>query len=253
MQRYFLKLAYHGANYHGWQIQPNAISVQERIEHAISTILQKETNVVGCGRTDTGVHAKSFYLHFDAEQEDLHKQQFVYKLNRFLPKDIVIFECFPVRKDAHARFDALSREYEYRMHLGKNPFLQGLSLEIHQAPQIERMNEACKLMMQYEDFTSFAKLHADNKTNLCQIEHAHWTQDGDEFVFTIKADRFLRNMVRAIVGSLLEISEKSKSAKSICDIIEAKDRGAAGKSVPAHALYLSKIEYPEDIFDIKKG
>ncbi|MDA3912009.1 MAG: tRNA pseudouridine(38-40) synthase TruA [Bacteroidales bacterium] len=254
MQRYFLKLAYHGGNYHGWQIQPNAVSVQEIIENALATLLQEKTPITGCGRTDTGVHAKQFYLHFDSTQADLHQQNFLFRLNRFLPKAIAVYECFPVSADAHARFDALSRTYEYHIHQGKNPFLQGLSLSQNQLPDIARMNEACSYLFHYSDFTSFAKLHADNKTNECKIMKAEWQMHDDQMIFTIQADRFLRNMVRAIVGTLLEISDKSKSASYICDVIEAKDRSAAGKSVSANALYLTNVEYPNAVFEkIKKN
>ncbi|MEA1874628.1 MAG: tRNA pseudouridine(38-40) synthase TruA [Bacteroidota bacterium] len=247
MQRYFLKMAYHGGNYHGWQIQPNAVSVQEIMESALSTLLQEKTAVVGCGRTDTGVHAKQFYLHFDAAQTNLHQQNFMFRLNRFLPKDIAVYDCFPVFTDAHARFNAVSRTYEYHIHQGKNPFLQGLSLSQNQLPDIALMNEACQYLFQYSDFTSFAKLHADNKTNNCKIMKAEWKMQGEQLIFTIQADRFLRNMVRAIVGTLLEISDKSKPASYICDVIEAKNRSAAGKSVSAHALYLTKVKYPKEI------
>ncbi len=253
MQRYFLKIAYHGGKYHGWQIQPNAVSVQEILENALKTLLQKETPVTGCGRTDTGVHAKIFYLHFDSTQTDLHQENFVFRLNRFLPKDIAVYACLPVVPDAHARFDALSRTYEYYIHQGKNPFLQGLSLSQNKLPDIARMNDACRFLFQYSDFTSFAKLHADNKTNNCKIMKAEWQKVDEKLVFTIQADRFLRNMVRAVVGTLLEISEKSKSAAYICEVIEAKDRSAAGKSVSAHALYLTDVEYPKVRFENFKG
>lgn len=248
MQRYFLKLAYKGTNYHGWQIQPNAVSVQETIENAISTILQESVSIIGCGRTDAGVHASDFYLHFNLKKTIKLEDNFLSRLNRFLPRDIVIYNIFPVSLETHARFDALSRTYKYQIHIGKNPFLEGISWQVNKIPDIAKMNAACHYLFEFQDFTSFSKLHSDAKTNNCKIMHAEWELKDNQYIFTIRADRFLRNMVRAIVGSLIEISNKELPPEHIIEIIEAKDRSKAGQSVPAHGLFLKKIEYPENIF-----
>ncbi len=247
MYRYFIKLAYKGTAYHGWQIQPNAVSVQASVENALSVILQEKINVTGCGRTDTGVHAQSYFAHFDSTKMIGNNNELL-RLNRFLPKDIAIHKIIPIRPDAHARFDAISRTYIYKIHTGKNPFLQSYSWEQYKTPDIERMNSACQYLFKYSDFTSFAKLHSDNKTNDCKIIQAEWKQHQNQYIFTIKADRFLRNMVRAIVGTLIEISNNQEKPEHICEIIEAKNRSSAGQSAPAHALYLTRIEYPQNYF-----
>jgi tRNA pseudouridine38-40 synthase len=248
MQRFFIKLSYFGKNYHGWQVQPNATSVQAVIENALSVLLQEEISVVGCGRTDTGVHAKEFYLHFDTIQHSLDTNHLLYRLNRYLPEDIAMHDIIPVQNQAHARFDAISRRYEYHIHFQKNPFLTDYSLFLPNKPDIEKMNIACEHLYQHTDFTSFSKLHSDNKTNDCKIHVAKWEDLEENAVFTIQADRFLRNMVRSVVGSLLEISDKSMSPDYLREIIQAKNRSNAGKSVPAHGLYLTQVKYPENIY-----
>lgn len=245
-QRYFLQLSYKGTNYHGWQIQPNAISVQEVMEKALSTILRENISVVGAGRTDTGVHASFFMLHFDSKKNKLDQTNLVYKLNRFLPSDIAVSKIFRVNNDAHARFSAVSRTYRYYISTEKNPFRTEMSYQYTVSLDVEKMNEASRLLFNYEDFTSFSRLHTDVKTNNCKIYQAEWNRDEDILVFTIKADRFLRNMVRAIVGTLLEVGRGKLSGKEFREIIEKKDRGFAGASAPPEGLFLSHIEYPEE-------
>ena len=202
--RYFIELSYHGKNYHGWQIQPDAISVQQKVNTALSIMLQKEINVVGAGRTDTGVHASQMFAHFDLEKQVVDNA--VFKLNSILPKDIVVYQIFLVEDEKHARFNALSRSYEYKISLGRNPFLVDFSWQIHtQRFDIDAMNEAAKLLLEYKDFESFSKVKTDVYTFICDITEAVWTQKENELIFHISANRFLRNMVRAIVGTLLEV------------------------------------------------
>jgi len=251
-KRYFIQLSYNGTAYHGWQIQPNAPTVQEMINKALSTILRKDINVVGAGRTDTGVHASDFMAHFDGDIKDFSPEQLCFKLNRFLPKDIAIHKLFEVSPDAHTRFDAISRTYHYYIDTEKNPFTRDYSHTPHPIPDIDIMNEACKVLFDYIDFTSFSKLHTDTKTNNCKIHKAVWKKKDHQLIFTIKADRFLRNMVRAIVGTLIDIGNKNITIDELRNIIESKDRGNAGVSVPGRALFLSNIEYPERIFNFKK-
>ena len=250
--RYFIHLAYKGTHYHGWQIQPNATTVQETLNHALSTILREEINVIGAGRTDTGVHASSFYAHIDIEEQikDIHK--LVFKLNTFLPPDIAVYKINPVRPNAHARFDALSRTYKYHITLEKNPFLREYAYYLYQNVDIVKMNKACSLLFNYKDFTSFSKSNTQTKTNLCDIYSAHWeTEKPQQLVFTIKANRFLRNMVRAIVGTLLEIGQDKLTVEEFKDIIESRDRSKAGYSMPANGLFLVNIDYPQDIYAIQ--
>jgi tRNA pseudouridine38-40 synthase len=246
-RRYFLQLSYKGTNYHGWQVQPNAETVQEVMEKALSTILREEITVVGAGRTDTGVHASFFVLHFDSEKNNLDQTNLVYKLNRFLPSDIAVLKIFPVNNDAHARFSATSRTYKYYISTQKNPFHTETSYHYTVPLNMEKMNEAANLLFEYEDFTSFSRLHTEVKTNNCKIFEAEWSREGEQLVFTIKADRFLRNMVRAVVGTLLEVGRGKLSIKEFCQIIKKKDRGAAGASAPAEGLFLTDIGYPEGI------
>ena len=247
-QRYFIELAYKGTNFHGWQIQPNAASVQEYLEKALSTIIREPIAVTGAGRTDTGVHASYFVAHFDSEKLNLDHSDFTHKLNSFLGKEIVIFHVSKVAPEAHARFDAISRTYQYHLNLRKDPFALETSWHFFIQPDIERMNAASRILFEYTDFTSFSKLHTDVKTNNCKIYRAEWTQEGTNIVFTVKADRFLRNMVRALVGTLLEVGMGKIDLTQFRKIIEQKDRGAAGLSVPAHGLFLTDIEYPETVF-----
>ena len=245
MTRYFLKLAYKGTAYHGWQIQENAHTVQAELNEKISILLGEQINVVGCGRTDTGVHAREFYAHFEVEKPIKWKpDDFVFKLNRFLPHDIAVYLLKEVPNDLHARFSATSRTYRYYISQTKNPFQQDLSLEYTGDLNLEAMQEAASYLKNYTDFTSFSKLHTQTATNNCKITEAFWTIEGSYLVFTITADRFLRNMVRTIVGTLMKIGKGKMAASDIKAVIEARDRGKAGFSVPAHALFLEKIEYP---------
>lgn len=240
--RYFIEFSYNGKNYFGYQIQPREITVQEELEKALSTLLREEIKTTGAGRTDTGVHAKKMFAHFDTLQildENLPK-----KLNSFLPPDISIKKIFKVKDDFHARFDATFRTYEYYISLEKNPFTQDSSWQMWRRNLgIDKMNEACKILFEYEDFTSFAKLHTDNKTNLCKIYKAFWEQNGTELKFTISADRFLRNMVRAIVGTMVEIGNGKLKPEDLCKIIEDKNRNSAGTSAPSQGLFLVEVGY----------
>ncbi|WP_346863210.1 tRNA pseudouridine(38-40) synthase TruA [uncultured Draconibacterium sp.] len=246
IQRYFLQLSYKGTNYHGWQIQPNAISVQEVMEDALSKILREKIAVVGAGRTDTGVHASYFILHFEAENKIPENLDLVYKLNSFLPSDISVQKVWPVNQELHARFSATSRTYHYFISRQKNPFTTEISYTYLKPLDIDKMNEAAQLLFNYEDFTSFSRLHTDVKTNNCKIMQAEWRFEENQLVFVIKADRFLRNMVRAIVGTLLEVGKGKLSINEFCQIIENKDRGLAGASAPAQGLFLVDIGYPEE-------
>lgn len=247
--RWFIYLSYNGSAYHGWQFQPNGISVQEVLEQALSTVLREKTAVTGAGRTDTGVHAAMMVAHVDLNGiPDDDVPAFVKKLNSILPKDIAVHQILPVKDDAHARFDAISRKYEYRVYFGKNVFRGNLATRLYYYPDFELMNEAAAKLTAYNDFTSFSKLHTDAKTNNCVISEACWKQEGDEWVFHIRADRFLRNMVRAVVGTLFEVGMHKITVRDFCEIIEAKNRCKAGVSVPPHGLYLVDIVYPEAIF-----
>ena len=248
LQRYFLQISYKGANYHGWQVQPNAASVQEVMGKVLSTLLHENISVVGAGRTDTGVHASFFMLHFDTEKADINTENFVYKLNSFLPNDIAVQQIRKVKSDAHARFSAVSRTYKYYLTTEKNPFTTETVYRHKKKPDIKMMNEAAKILFEYTDFTSFSRLHTDVKTNDCKIYQAEWIEEGNMLVFTIKADRFLRNMVRAIVGTLLEVGKGKISKDDFRGIIEQKNRKFAGASTPAHGLFLVDIEYPKDIY-----
>jgi len=241
--RYFIKLAYKGTNYFGWQYQPDAISVQETLNKALSTLLKTNIDILGAGRTDSGVHAKEMFAHFDYETE-IDTQKIVYKLNSFLPKDIAIFDLIKVHDDAHARFDATKRTYEYHIHTKKNAFESDDSWYYSLPLDVEKMNEACKILFEYIDFECFSKTHTDVNTFNCKIFEANWKQNEDKLVFTIAADRFLRNMVRAIVGTMINIGSGKVSLNDFRKIIESKNRSKAGFSVPAHGLYLTKIEYP---------
>ncbi|MFN3942323.1 MAG: tRNA pseudouridine(38-40) synthase TruA [Flavobacterium sp.] len=243
LQRYFLEFSYHGARYFGWQIQPNAASVQQEIQEKLSLLLQKEIEIVGAGRTDTGVHAKQMFAHLDAEK-DLTNPNFIKRLNSFLPKDISIHQIHLVPNDAHARFDATHRTYEYWIHQFKNPFLDGLSWHVVKELDLDKMNEAGKILMQYDDFKCFSKTHTDVKTFFCKVSVCKWQKHEDKLVFTIQADRFLRNMVRAIVGTMMDIGTHKIPVEQMHDIIQSKNRGKAGFSVPAHGLYLTQVTYP---------
>lgn len=248
MNRYFIYLAYNGKNYCGWQVQPNGMTVQQTLEEALAIYLRKEVPVTGAGRTDTGVHARLMVAHFDWEEPIADMDFLADKLNRILPKDIAIYRVVPVKPDAHARFDAISRTYRYYLTEKKDPFNYEWVYKVHGALDFDAMNEACKVLYEYLDFTSFSKLHTDVKTNNCRITYAAWEKKDNIRVFTITADRFLRNMVRAIVGTLLEVGRGKLSVEGFRQVIEAKDRGAAGTSVPGHALFLEDIIYPDNLF-----
>lgn len=244
MTRYFIKLDYNGSAFHGWQIQPNAVTVQEWINKALSTLLRENINVVGCGRTDTGVHARNFYAHFDSSNNNLHEQEnLVYKLNRFVPKEINIQEIIKVHNEAHARFDAECRTYKYYITMDKDPFYYMYYHLPAGSLNIDLMNDAASKLFSYTDFTSFSKVDTDTKTNNCKIMHAEWNTLSNKIVFTIKADRFLRNMVRAIVGTLLDVGKGKLSIDDFCYIIEAQDRRKAGASAPGNALFLEEVIY----------
>ncbi|MCF6132535.1 tRNA pseudouridine(38-40) synthase TruA [Flavobacterium wongokense] len=240
--RYFIELAYKGTNYHGWQYQPEADSVQETINKALSMLLKTPVDIVGAGRTDTGVHARQMYAHFDYEAE-IDTQQLTHKLNSFLPKDIVIFKIFKVADEAHARFDATKRTYEYHIHTMKDAFENEGSYQFQLPLDVDKMNQACAILFRHTDFECFSKTNTDVRTFNCVIFEANWKKDGTKIVFTITADRFLRNMVRAIVGTMINIGTGKISLADFEKIIESKNRSEAGFSVPAHGLYLTKIEY----------
>ena len=242
--RYFIRLSYRGACFHGWQTQPNAVTVQEAIEKALSTVLRVPTTITGAGRTDTGVNAAMMIAHFDCDTMPQDTTRLVRGLNSLLGHDIAIHAIFQVADDAHARFDATSRTYKYFTHRGKSPFLYPLSWQHPPQLDFNLMNKAAALLPKYTDFTSFSKLHTDVKTNNCIITHAQWEPEGNQMVFTITADRFLRNMVRAIVGTLVEVGSGRLSVDGFARVIEQKDRCSAGTSMPGHPLFLWNITYP---------
>ena len=243
--RYFITLSYDGTRYHGWQIQPNGDSIQQRLQEALSTLLRQPIEVVGAGRTDTGVHARMMVAHFDWKEESM-VNDLAYKLNKLLPGDIAVQEVRQVADDMHARFSATSRTYHYFIHTYKDPFLQAYSWQVPFKLDFEKMNEAARVLLEYKDFTSFSKVGTDVKTNLCDIKEAYWSPvhcPNGQWRFTITANRFLRNMVRAIVGTLVEVGRSKLSIEDFRHIIEAKNRCSAGESVPGKALFLVDIKY----------
>ena len=241
--RYFITFSYDGTAYHGWQIQPHSLSVQEELQKAMSILLRKPMEVVGAGRTDTGVHARKMVAHFDYDEE-VDCPQLVYKLNKLLPRDVPVQQVEPVAEDMHARFSAKSRTYHYFVHMGKNPFLRSYSWQVYGNIDFELMNQAASVLMEYKDFTSFSKVNTDTKTNDCTITEAHWDRVGeDQWCFTITANRFLRNMVRAIVGTLMEVGRGRMTIEQLRRVIDAKDRCCAGDSVPGNALFLVQVKY----------
>jgi len=248
-QRFFIELAYNGTNYHGWQIQRNAISVQQVLNKALTTILREPIETLGCGRTDTGVHAKQFFAHFNAEKlmADgswlIDEKSLLRGLNSILPADIAVKRIFPVAADAHARFDATLRSYEYHIHFNKDPFKNGYSWLLRDEADIVLMNKAAAIIMEYIDFSCFSKSNTQVKTNNCKISKAEWVKTDGGIVFHISADRFLRNMVRAIVGTLLQVGHKEIEPEAVRAIIESKNRSNAGVSVPACGLYLAEVFY----------
>lgn len=250
--RYFIKLAYRGTCYHGWQVQDNANSVQQELNNALSTFIGASIHCNGCGRTDTGVHASEFYAHFDLDNLIENPKEMAYKLNGCLPLDIAILDIFQVADAVHARFDASSRTYTYRISREKNPFNQDSAYYLYGELNEKAMQNAADILKEYTDFSCFSKSGTQNKTNDCTIMSAKWKQDGKELVFTITANRFLRNMVRAIVGTLIEVGKGRFNELEFRKIIEGKNRSEAGYSVPAQGLYLTKVEYPESIRFNKK-
>jgi len=272
-QRYFIELSFDGTIYHGWQIQKNAVSVQEVVNEKLSVILRQPIETTGCGRTDTGVHARTFFAHFDAEEESIvhgprsmvdrnskkkiannkiaapmdyglsTMENFVRSINSILPEDIAIKRMFPIAADANARFDATLRTYEYHIHFNKDPFRTGYSWELRDRPDLNLMNKAAEIVKEYTDFSCFSKSNTQVKTNICKISTAEWVVNGDGIIFKISADRFLRNMVRAIVGTLIMAGKKEIEPEAVRNIIESKNRSNAGMSVPACGLYLTEVAY----------
>lgn len=274
-QRYFIQLAYDGTKYHGWQVQQNAVSVQELLNKALSTLLRQPIETTGCGRTDTGVHATEYFAHLDGPKPPLLPEEETFNLkdedkgspfrgrggltlrglNALLPPDIAIKNVVPMPAQAHTRFDATLRSYEYHIHFEKDPFLHGYSWLLRDRPNLQLMNEAAAIIMEYSDFSCFSKSNTQVKTNNCKIVKAVWEQTEKGIVFKISADRFLRNMVRAIVGTLMMVGRGEVPVEGIRDIIESKNRSKAGTSVPACGLYLTEVKYPyplkgEQKFDI---
>lgn len=244
--RYFIELSYNGKAYHGWQIQPNAITVQEVVEKALTTLLSAPLSIMGAGRTDAGVHATQMFAHFDTDAV-FDTANLIFKLNSFLPADIAIRNIFSVKPDVHARFHAVSRAYVYRVAIEKNVFNVDNCMYVKHPLDVDKMNAAAKILLEYKDFQCFSKVQTEVKTYFCDIMQAEWLVKDDELHFVIKANRFLRNMVRAIVGTLINIGLGKMEVDALHDIINSKDRREAGFSVPAHGLYLTDIEYPKDI------
>lgn len=254
--RYFIELAFNGSAYHGWQIQNNAVSMQEILNKALTTLLRQNIETIGCGRTDTGVHAMQLYAHFDSISEidsistgsmplrGEGDKSFIRRVNAVLPRDIAVKRIIPVAPDAHARFDATLRSYEYHVHFHKNPFLDGFSWLLRDELHVELMNQAAKILFEYHDFSCFSKSNTQTFTNNCIISRAEWIKSTNGLVFHIAADRFLRNMVRAIVGTLIRIGREEIKPEEMHRIIESKNRSQAGTSVPAYGLYLTEIIYP---------
>lgn len=242
-------LSFRGTAYNGWQLQPGKLTVQGVLAKALGTVLATPTAVTGAGRTDSGVHASFFCAHFDAGRDDLNSDgQLLYNLNSLLPDDIAIRKIARVRTDASARFDALSRTYQYTVTREKDPFAYDTAWLIHWQLDLQKLNEASDILLRHSDFTSFSRLHGGNKTNICSVSHARWSETPDRLIFTITADRFLRNMVRAIVGTLIPAGRGKLSTADFELILNGRNRGLAGQSAPAHGLALTAIEYPEDLF-----
>lgn len=247
MQRYFIQLSYDGTAYNGWQVQDNTPhTIQQLVNYTLSTLLSEQIVVTGCGRTDTGVHAIDFYAHFDSTVTDLHlnKYKWLYKVNRMLPQDIAIKDILAVEPNANSRFDALSRTYQYIITRKKNPFQINKAYFLEHQLDVKAMNIAAALLFEYSDFSAFAKSNTQTLTNVCKIYKAEWVEQDDLLVFTVTADRFLRNMVRAIVGTLIDVGKGKIAVEDVKKIIESKSRSNAGFSVPACGLYLTKVEYP---------
>lgn len=241
--RYFITLSYDGTNYHGWQVQPGADSVQARLNDALSKLLGGNVECVGAGRTDAGVHASMMVAHFDTERE-LDCEQFAFRMNRIVPRDIAVQKVDKVSDEMHARFRATSRTYNYYVYTRKNPYRRHYAVQLHFEPDYAAMNDAASVLLETEDFTSFSKVNNDQKTNICNVTRAEWVQvEDDLWRFEITANRFLRNMVRAVVGTLLEVGRGKMSKEEFCRVISQKDRCSAGESVPGNALFLVDIKY----------
>jgi tRNA pseudouridine38-40 synthase len=253
LQRYFIQLSYNGTAYHGWQIQPNAFqTVQQVLNEMLSKLLNQPIFITGCGRTDTGVHATDYYAHFDATQHDLQENQerWIFKFNHALPADIAIHKIIAVAENANARFDAVARTYHYIINRKKDPFKIDTACFLYGALNLEEMNKATKLLFDYTDFSAFAKSNTQNLTNICKLYKAEWREEEDLLIFTISANRFLRNMVRAIVGTLLDVGKGKLSIDEFKEIIESKKRSKAGFSAHACGLYLIKVDYPKNYFNV---
>ena len=247
--RYFINLSYDGAAYHGWQVQPDDITVQQRLNEALATLVRTPVETVGAGRTDAGVNASCMVAHFDCDALPYPLEQLVYKLNRILPPDIAIHDIRPVKEDAHARFSALARTYYYYVCTEKSPFRRRYAMRLPFAVDFEKMNHAADILLSTSDFTSFSKLHTDTKTNICNVTAARWEEtEPGLWRFTITADRFLRNMVRAIVGTLLDVGRGKITEDDLHHIIDAHDRCSAGDSVMGEALFLADVRYSEEIY-----
>lgn len=244
--RYFIEIAYNGKNYFGWQRQPEQITLQQILEETISTLLRAEIKITGAGRTDTGVHAKQLFAHFDFDEIE-NFDEFIFRMNSFLPKDISVKNIFEVKDNTHARFDAVEREYEYVISLGKDPFSQDFTFQIHNVPNVALMNQAAEMLLAHRDFQCFSRSKTDVKTYNCTIVKAFWEAKDNRLIFTIAADRFLRNMVRAIVGTLLDVGYGKTTLEDFKAILKSKSREEAGASAPAHGLYLTKVIYPDNI------
>ena len=245
--RYFLEIAYDGGRFHGWQVQPNAISVQEVLEDCLSKILREPISTTGSGRTDTGVHASQQFVHFDTNKE-LDTEQIIFRLNRILPDDIAAITLQLVSSEAHARFDAFARTYHYHITLKKNPFKRHHAYYLNREVNVDNMNKAAAILLKYEDFTTFSKVKGDTKHYRCNMYEAAWTLQGEELMFTIRANRFLRGMVRLIVGALVDVGRGKITVETFENIIISQDRSKASGAAPAEGLYLAKVEYPEKIF-----
>jgi tRNA pseudouridine38-40 synthase len=245
--RYFFEVTYDGSNYNGWQNQLNALGVQQVLEDILSKLLRVKISIVGSGRTDTGVHCVQQFFHADIQTE-FKRQELLQRLNSFLPRDIAIRNILPVKPEAHARYDARQRSYEYHITTIKNPLLIGRAFHFFKKCDISLMNEASALLVGEHDFTSFSKVKTDVNHFVCTLKKAHWSKPGDVMIFSISANRFLRGMVRAIVGTLLEVGTQKISVKEFQSIVKSKDRKKAGMNVPAEGLYLTEVKYPKNIF-----
>ncbi|MFC5283896.1 tRNA pseudouridine(38-40) synthase TruA [Pedobacter alpinus] len=245
-RRYFIELAYKGTAYHGWQLQPNAIAVQEVLNKSLNIFFRKEIETLGCGRTDSGVHASQFYAHFDVEQDfsETDKEKFIRSINSLLPSDISVSQLIKVNNDAHARFDATLRAYQYHLHFKKDPFKTDTSWRIKDKLNLIAMEEAANIIKEYQDFGAFCKSNADNFTNICHIQKSEWEIVPNGLIYHITANRFLRNMVRAIVGTLVDVGKGKIEAQDLHQIIQSQNRSAAGASVPACGLFLTQVKYP---------